>query len=104
VIKSFFGMNKVPFFGNLQIIPHHGVITTHVFPDGSWQQRERMRARCRGGRSVVLRVEALVTTVGVDRSSSGRKSATGASAYLRLSGIVHLSLAIFACMMGRFLQ
>ncbi len=31
------------------------------------------------GKSVVLRVEALVTPVGVDRSSSGRKSVTRAA-------------------------
>ena len=31
------------------------------------------------GESVVLRVEALVTPVGIDRSSSGRESATRAT-------------------------
>ena len=33
-------------------------------------------------KSVVLRVEALVVTVGVDRSSSGRKSVTRAASYV----------------------
>ena len=32
-----------------------------------------------GGESVVLRVESLVTPAGVDRSSSGRESATRAT-------------------------
>jgi hypothetical protein len=32
-----------------------------------------------GGKSVVVRVEALVAPVGVDRSSRGRKSATRAA-------------------------
>jgi hypothetical protein len=70
-------------------VPGVGVVETADVSVKNILARSHVVALKDDGKSVVLRVEALVTPVGVDRSSRGRKSATraaGAAGWMRARG------------------